>query len=83
MANVPFKVARDGASGGALGDASLGDLEQGFTRLHGADAPDPFALTADGEAQSPRGQMQEGPLNQSWPEHDAGGFLHRPHGTER
>lgn len=79
---MPFKVADRGASGGALGDASMDDLERGFTRLRDA-AQVPDILPAVSEEVTPAGQMDEAPVNQTWTEHDAGGFLDRAHGHER
>lgn len=76
---MPMKLADEGASGGALAGASRADLARGFTPLHDADRPDPFAFPGEGDA----GRMGEGPFNEIFTEHDAGGFLERPHGLER
>lgn len=88
MADMPFKVADKGASGGALGKASRADLERGFTRLEeddearegllGIDSPAEEAAEGEGTI-----RLHDGPKNQLWTETDAGGFLGRPHGLER
>jgi hypothetical protein len=80
---MPTKLAAEGASGGALGGASRSDLSRGYTRLDEAESPDPFMSMFPGESSEAKGKLHEGPTNEIFTEHDAGGFLKRPHGLER
>lgn len=79
---MPTKLAAEGASGGALHGASRADLSRGFSRLDEAESPDPINAIFGGASRQ-SGEMHEGPTNDVFTEHDAGGFLKRPHGLER
>lgn len=81
---MPMTIAAEGASGGALGNASRGDLARGFTPLSEAEDPDPYLDVIAGEQPSKtENGMHDGPKNEIWTEHETGGFLKRPHGLER
>lgn len=80
---MPVKLAAEGASGGALHGASRGDLERGYTPLHGADRADPWDIPAPNEGAQEHNGLVDRPKNSLYTEHDAGGFLERAHGQER
>lgn len=82
VGDMPMKLAAQGASGGALGRASRGDLAQGFTRLDEAEQQDGGMEGIFGGTVSQK-PFSERPLNEVWTERDTGGFLDRPHGLER
>lgn len=79
VGEMPMKLAAEGVEGGALGRASRGDLAQGFTKLDEVDSPD----TVSGDVVPHTPTFEDGPTNEIFTEHDAGGFCARPHGLER
>lgn len=76
---MPIDIAAQGASGGALAGASRSDLARGFTKLDEVDSPD----TVSGDVVPHTPTFEDGPTNEIFTEHDAGGFCARPHGLER
>lgn len=69
---LPMGSATHGAAGGALGDASMADLDKGFTDENKADA-EPVPLYSDNSAGG----------SNATPDFSGGGFLGRPAGWQR